>query len=309
VNADAALYRAKTKTRGSVLFFEPQMGARLRERHALQEDLRSALQRDELLLYYQPQLRMDGKAVGFEALVRWQSPQRGMVSPGVFIPIAEESRLIISIGEWVLREACRTAAAWTHPLAIAVNISPAQFRHGDLPALVHSILLETGLAPSRLELEITEGVFINDFSHAVSVLNRLKALGVRIALDDFGTGYSSLSYLHSFSFDRIKIDRAFIGDLEQNRHSVAIVRAVINLGHSLNIPTLAEGVETAAQHAFLREAGCDEVQGYLTGRPLPIRDYADLVNAPPDVDDGQPPDDAPLKRRAARQLGGRRPAM
>jgi diguanylate cyclase (GGDEF)-like protein/PAS domain S-box-containing protein len=277
VNADAALYRAKAETRGSVLFFEPEMSARLRERHALQEDLRAAVARDELLLHYQPQVRMDGEIIGFEALVRWQCPKRGLVAPAVFIPVAEESTLIIPVGEWVLREACREAASWPLPLTIAVNISPIQFRHGDLPALVHSILLETGLAPGRLELEITEGIFINDFSHAVSILRRLKSLGVQIALDDFGTGYSSLSYLHSFSFDKIKIDRAFVGDLEYNRHSIAIVRAVINLGHSLNIPILAEGVETNAQRAFLLKDGCDQMQGYLTGRPLPIGAYADRI--------------------------------
>ena len=279
VNADTALYRAKAEMRGSVLFFEPEMSARLGERLALQGDLRSAIARGELLLHYQPQVKMSGETIGFEALVRWQCPKRGMVSPGTFIPIAEESGLIVPIGEWVLREACREAASWPQPLTIAVNISPIQFRHGDLPRLVHSILLETGLAPARLELEITEGVLINDFSRAVSILRRLKSLGVQIALDDFGTGYSSLSYLHSFAFDRIKIDRAFIGDLEHNRHSMAIVRAVIGLGHSLDVPILAEGVETEAQHAFLVQEGCDEVQGYLTGRPLPIADYAKLIGA------------------------------
>ncbi len=276
-NADAALYRAKAEARGSVRFFEPEMDTRLRERLALQNDLRLAIDHGELTLHYQPQLKMAGEPVGFEALVRWQCPKRGMVAPGTFIPIAEESSLIISVGEWVLRKACREAASWPQPLTIAVNVSPVQFHNGDLPSLVHSILLETGLAPARLELEITEGVLINDFSHAVSILRRLKALGVQIALDDFGTGYSSLSYLHSFAFDKIKIDRAFIGDLEHNRHSMAIVRAVISLGRSLDLPVLAEGVESNAQHAFLLQEGCDEVQGYLTGRPLPIADYAELV--------------------------------
>ena len=273
-NADAALYQAKSESRGSVRFFDAEMGARRRERRALHNDLRSAIECGELLLHYQPQLRMTGETVGFEALVRWQCPKRGMVSPGTFIPIAEESRLILPIGEWVLREACREAASWPQPLTIAVNISPVQFRHGDLARLVHSILLESGLAPARLELEITEGVLIDDFSHTVSILRRLKSLGVQIALDDFGTGYSSLSYLHSFTFDKLKIDRAFIGDLEHNRHSMAIVRAVIGLGKSFGIPTIAEGVETEAQHAFLVQESCDQVQGYLTGRPLPIADYA-----------------------------------
>jgi diguanylate cyclase (GGDEF)-like protein len=276
-NADAALYRAKAEAPGIALFFEQEMGDRRRERHALQEDLRSGIDCGELLLHYQPQKKLSGEIIGFEALVRWQCPKRGMVAPGTFIPIAEESGLIIPMGEWVLREACREAASWPQPLTIAINISPVQFRQGDLPRLVHSILLETGLDPARLELEITESVMINNFSHAVSILNRLKALGVKIAMDDFGTGYSSLSYLHSFSCDRIKIDRVFIGDLEYNQHSKAIVRAVIGLGKSLNLPILAEGVETEFQHAFLAQEGCDEVQGYLTGRPLPIADYIELV--------------------------------
>jgi diguanylate cyclase (GGDEF)-like protein/PAS domain S-box-containing protein len=276
-NADAALYHAKAETRGMAMFFEPEMSARLHERYALQEDLRSAIDRGELLLHYQPQVKMSGETIGFEALARWQCPKRGMVPPGTFIPIAEESSLIISLGEWVLREACREAASWPQPLTIAVNISPIQFRHGDLPRLIHSILLETGLAPARLELEITESVMINDFSRAVSILNQLKSLGVKIAMDDFGTGYSSLSYLQSFRCDKIKIDRVFICDLEDNYHSRSIVRAVISLGRSLNLPILAEGVETEAQHTFLVKEGCDEVQGYLTGRPLPIADYAGVV--------------------------------
>ena len=276
-NADAALYRAKAETRGAALLFEPEMSATLRDRHALQQDLRSAIGRGELLLNYQPQFRMTGEAIGFEALVRWRCPKRGMVSPATFIPIAEESSLIIQLGEWVLREACREAASWSRPLTVAVNISPVQFREGDLPRLVHSILLETGLAPGRLELEITESVMINDLSRAVSILNRLKTLGIKIALDDFGTGYSSLSYLQAFRFDKVKIDRAFIADLETDYNSRAIVHAVIGLGQSLDLPILAEGVETAAQHAYLLGEGCDAVQGYLTGRPQPIVDYSELV--------------------------------
>jgi diguanylate cyclase (GGDEF)-like protein len=276
-NTDAALYRAKAEFRGAALFFEPEMAKRLRERHAMQEDLRSAIDRGELLLHYQPQMKMSGETIGFEALGRWQCPNRGMVPPGTFIPVAEESGLILTIGEWVLREACREAASWPQPLTIAVNVSPIQFRHGDLPRLIHSILLETGLAPGRLELEITEGVMINDFSGAISTLNRLKSLGVKIAMDDFGTGYSSLSYLQAFGYDKIKIDRCFISDLETNHHSKAIVRAAISLSKSLDLLILAEGVETEAQHAFLVQEGCDEVQGYLTGRPFPIDDYAELV--------------------------------
>jgi diguanylate cyclase (GGDEF)-like protein/PAS domain S-box-containing protein len=277
INADAALYRAKAETRGAAMFFEPEMSERLCKRRELQEDLRSAIDRGELLLHYQPQVRMTGETIGFEALARWQCPKRGMVSPGTFIPVAEESGLILTIGEWVVREACREAASWPQPLTIAVNVSPMQFRHGDLPRVVHSILLETGLAPGRLELEITEGVMINDFSRAISILNRLKSLGVKIAMDDFGTGYSSLSYLQAFRYDKIKIDRVFISDLETNHHSRAIVRAAIGLGKSLDLLILAEGVETEAHTAFLVQEGCDEVQGYLTGRPFPIADYAVLV--------------------------------
>lgn len=276
-NADAALYRAKAEARGTALFFEPEMSQQLHERRIMREDLRAAIDRGELRLHYQPQKKMSGETVGFEALVRWQCPKRGMVSPDTFISIAEESGLIVPLGEWVLREACREAASWPRPLTIAVNISPVQFRHNELTRLVHSILLETGLAPSRLELEVTESVFIDDFSRALSILNRLKSLGVQIAMDDFGTGYSSLSYLHSFPFDKIKIDRAFIGDLESNHHSREIVHAIIGLCRNLGLLTLAEGVETEAQHALLAEQGCDEVQGYLTGRPLPIADYAELV--------------------------------
>jgi diguanylate cyclase (GGDEF)-like protein/PAS domain S-box-containing protein len=277
VNADAALYQAKSNARGSAIFFEEEMSTRLRERRAMQDDLKSALERGDIFLHYQPQKKISGETIGFEALVRWQCPKRGLVAPGTFIPMAEESRLIVPVGEWILREACREAASWPRPLTISVNISPVQFQYGDLPRLVHSILLETGLAPTRLELEITEGVLIADFSRGVSILNRLKALGVQIAMDDFGTGYSSLSYLHSFPFDKIKIDRSFVGDLEYSRHSMAIVRAVVGLGHSLNIPILAEGVETERQHAFLAQAGCDEIQGYLTGRPQLIEHYAELL--------------------------------
>jgi diguanylate cyclase (GGDEF)-like protein/PAS domain S-box-containing protein len=277
IGADAALYRAKAEPRPTVMFFQAEMGARLQERHNLQLDLKAAIDQGELSLHYQPQFKIDGEAVGFEALARWHSPTRGMVPPSSFIPVAEEYNLIIPLGEWALRSACREAASWSNPLTVAVNVSPIQFHHGDLPGLVHAILLETGLAPGRLELEITEGVLINDFSRAVSILRRLKSLGVQIVLDDFGKGYSSLSYLHSFPFDKIKIDRAFICDLEDNHHSMAIVRAVIGLGQSLRIPILAEGVETESQRTFLRQAGCGEMQGYLAGRPYPIDDYAQLT--------------------------------
>jgi EAL domain-containing protein (putative c-di-GMP-specific phosphodiesterase class I) len=183
----------------------------------------------------------------------------------------------MQIGEWVLREACREAASWSHPLQIAVNLSPIQFRHGDLPGMVHSVLLETGLAPTRLELEITEGVLVEDFARGLSILRRLKALGVRIAMDDFGTGYSSLSYLQAFPFDKIKIDQSFISNVKSNPQSAAIVRAVIGLAHGLDLPVLAEGVETKAQLDFLAAETCNEVQGYLMGRPHPILEYSELT--------------------------------
>jgi EAL domain-containing protein (putative c-di-GMP-specific phosphodiesterase class I) len=209
--------------------------------------------------------------------VRWHHPIRGLIPPGSFVPLAEESGLIVAMSEWILREGCREAASWPRPLQIAINLSPIQFRHGDLPSQVHQILLETGLAPHRLELEVTEGVLIDDFSRALSILLRLKTLGVRIAMDDFGTGYSSLSYLQAFPFDKIKIDRTFIANLGDNQHSAAIVRAVLGLGRGMNIPVVAEGVETAEQLAFLARESCEEVQGYLIGRPAPIDTYAQVL--------------------------------
>jgi diguanylate cyclase (GGDEF)-like protein len=276
-HADAALYRAKADGRGSIRFFEPDMDKHLRERRALQHDLRGAIDRGELELHYQPQAMIDGRIIGFEALARWRHPARGMISPATFISVAEESGLIISIGAWILREACREAASWPHKLQIAVNLSPVQFQHGDLPGIVHAVLLETGLQAARLELEITEGVVINDHSRATSILRRLKTLGIRIAMDDFGTGYSSLSCLQALPIDKIKIDQAFVANLDRNVHSAAIVRAIIELARGLNLPVVAEGVETAAQLEFLSREECSEVQGFLVGRPRPIADYAALV--------------------------------
>jgi diguanylate cyclase (GGDEF)-like protein/PAS domain S-box-containing protein len=280
-NADAALYRAKQEGRGLIRFFAPDMDQRLRERRALLHDLRSAIERNQLALHYQPQARMNGDVTGFEALVRWHHPVRGLIPPNTFIPIAEESGLIIAMGEWILREACREAASWPQPLQIAINLSPVQFQHGDLPGLLHSILLETGLSPNRVELEITEGVLISNFSRALSILRRLKTLGVRIAMDDFGTGYSSLAYLQAFPFDKIKIDQAFISNLESNPQSAAIVRAVIGLGRGLDLPVVAEGVETNDQLSFLLQESCNEVQGYFIGRPAPIDQYANVVGRTP----------------------------
>jgi diguanylate cyclase (GGDEF)-like protein len=280
-NADAALYRAKAEGPGSYRFFEPEMDRQLRESREIQHDLTSALERNEFQLVYQPEALIDGTIVGFEALVRWSHPTRGPIPPAIFIPLAEDGGLIIPLGEWILRSACREAASWKSKALLAVNLSPAQFRHGDLPGLVHSVLLETGLSPSRLELEITESVLIDDFGHAQATLRRLKALGVKIAMDDFGTGYSSLSYLQSFPFDKIKVDRSFVTGLDTNNNNAAIVRAVITLARSLNLPVLAEGVETEAQRLILSQESCDQIQGYLIGKPLPIGHYEATVNARP----------------------------
>lgn len=280
-NADAALYRAKSEGRGIVRFYEAEMDRLLHDRRALQSDLAGAVEQQQLMLYYQPQARVTGQIIGFEVLLRWNHPLRGFVPPDTFIPLAEENGLIVSIGEWVLREGCREAASWPIPLQIAINLSPVQFRHGDLVGLVHSVLIETGLAPERLVLEITEGALMDDYSRAVSILRRLKSLGVRIAMDDFGTGYSSLSYLQSFPFDKIKIDQTFISNLERNNQSAAIVRAVLGLGQRLNLLVVAEGVENQEQLAILRHERCDEMQGYLIGRPNPISEYPEMVGRQP----------------------------
>src|SRR4051812_32388476 len=281
-NAGAALFRAKVKSRGSIGIFEPEMDQQIRDRRVLHQDLSLAIRNGELSLHFQPQAKAShrietGDVIGFEALARWFHPARGFVPPGDFIPLAEESGLIVEMGEWILREACREAASWPSQLQIAVNLSPAQFMHGDLVSLVHSILLETGLAAGRLELEITEGVLIEDFDRGLALLRRLKALGVRVSMDDFGSGYSSLSYLQAFPFDKIKIDRAFVMNLGRNPQSAAIVRAVIDLGHGLEMSIVAEGVETQEQLSFLADEGCDAVQGYFLGKPQPIGHYAALV--------------------------------
>jgi diguanylate cyclase (GGDEF)-like protein len=279
-NADAALYEAKARNRGTVRVFDAAIDAQRRCRHELQLDLRFAVPRNELSLHFQPQATAERQIVGFEALVRWQHPSRGMIMPDDFIALAEESSTIVEIGEWVLREACRQAGAWCEPLRVSVNVSPVQFRHGDLVQTVHAILIETGLAPGRLEIEITEGVLIDDCARALSVLRRLKAMGVRIALDDFGAGYSSLSYLQAFPFDKIKIDRAFISQLFHKREVVAIVRAVVGLAHALRMRVVAEGVETEDQFDVLARESCDELQGYLIGRPQPVEAYARVLGTP-----------------------------
>ncbi|HZR76533.1 sensor domain-containing protein [Bradyrhizobium sp.] len=292
-NAGAALSRAKAKSRGTISIYEPEMDQQIRDRRVLHQDLSAAIKNGEISLFYQPQASSrwtpgTNEIIGFEALARWRHPVRGFVPPSDFIPLAEESGLIFEMGQWILREACREAASWPVPLQIAVNLSPAQFMHGDVVSLVHSILLETGLAPGRLELEITEGVLIEDFDRGLALLRRLKGLGVRISMDDFGSGYSSLSYLQAFPFDKIKIDRTFVVNLGRNPQSAAIVRAVIGLGHGLEMSIVAEGVETEEQLSFLADEGCDAIQGYFIGKPLPIDQYAALVGRPATGDASEP---------------------
>jgi diguanylate cyclase (GGDEF)-like protein/PAS domain S-box-containing protein len=271
-NADIALYRAKSEGRGTFRFFSTEMDDALQARKLLEQDLREALRGERLELHYQPLLDVASeRIVAVEALVRWFHPERGLVSPSEFIPIAETTGLILPLGEWVLRTACTQAARWEEVI-ISVNLSPVQFRHDDLVGLVRNVLQATGLSPGRLELEITEGILLQDTEETLVTLGRLKELGVRIAMDDFGTGYSSLRYLHRFPFDKVKIDKSFVSMIEEDANAAAIVRAVVGLGHSLGIITTAEGVENVSQLDFLHAEGCDQVQGYLLGRPQPAAD-------------------------------------
>jgi diguanylate cyclase (GGDEF)-like protein/PAS domain S-box-containing protein len=277
-NADMALSRAKGDGRGHARFYEAAMDEALRQRRQLEADLRVAIGRSEMAVHYQPLADLgSGCILGFEALVRWTHPQLGRISPGVFIRLAEETGSILELGEWVLREACAEAAGWNPPLKLAVNLSPLQFMHDDLVGMVERVLAETGLEPSRLDLEITEGLLIEDAAGALATLERLKALGVRISMDDFGTGYSSLSYFRMFPFDKVKIDRSFVQDMIDNPQARAIVRSVIGLGRGLGVPVLAEGVETTEQLEMLRAEGCDQVQGYLISRPNPIHFFDAIV--------------------------------
>lgn len=278
-NADLAMYRAKASIAVDACFYEEEMDKTVRTRRRMVKELRSAIDRGELSLHWQVQESVGtGAVTGYEALLRWTRADGSSVSPVNFIPLAEQSGLILPIGEWVLRTACREAAGWAEPHRIAVNLSPVQLGHVDLPRLVQQVLLDTGLSPARLELEITETAMIVDPVRTLHVLRQLKVIGVSVAMDDFGTGYSSLSTLRSFPFDKIKLDRSFMVELDRPQ-SAAILRAVLTLGESLNIPVLAEGVETVEQLAFLREQGCDEAQGYLLGRPgpLPARGRGDAV--------------------------------
>jgi diguanylate cyclase (GGDEF)-like protein len=267
--ADLAMYRAKSLGQGKICTYEPSMDEASRRRAELAIDLKRALVRNEFELHYQVQNDTQSSAIiGFEALLRWNHPVKGRVPPNDFIPMAEQTGLIVDIGDWVLRTACATAASWSQPFKVAVNVAPMQLNH-DLPKRVAEVLRETGLAPERLEIELTETGIIADRQHALQVMQALKAIGVTVAMDDFGTGYSSLSTLQVFPFDKIKVDKSFIQSVETSVHAAAIVKATLLLGRSLNIPVLAEGVETEQHLAFLRDEGCSSVQGFLFGKPMP----------------------------------------
>jgi len=267
-NADLAMFRAKNQGMVAPCFYDAPLDEAIRDRRELANDLRVAIDENRLEVHYQVQSSVTTNEVtGYEALVRWTHPERGAISPTVFIPIAEENGLILTLGEWVLRRACNDAVGWTHETKVAVNVSPLQLAHADLPRLFHAVMLETGLPPRRLEIELTESAIMANRTQALHVLRQIKALGVGVALDDFGTGYSSLETLRAFPFDKIKLDRLFAAELESSPQATAIIRAVLALGKSLSIPVLAEGIETEQQLDVLRREGCDEAQGFLLGYP------------------------------------------
>jgi predicted signal transduction protein with EAL and GGDEF domain len=273
--ADLALYRTKAQGRNGYRFFEPRMEEEARSRRALEADLRNAIANSEFELYYQTVIDIRAREVcGSEALLRWHHPRRGLVSPDQFIALAEETGLIIPLGEWILHRACADAARWPSHVKVAVNLSPVQFGKGDLLETVTRALADANLDPERLEIEVTESILLRNNGENLAILNALKSLGVSIVLDDFGTGYSSLSYLQMFPFDKLKIDKSFVAELSNRAECAAIVCAVIGLGRSLGIGTTAEGVETSEQFELLRAAGCREAQGYLLSRPVPV---AELV--------------------------------
>ncbi|WP_270935782.1 putative bifunctional diguanylate cyclase/phosphodiesterase [Falsiroseomonas oryzae] len=277
--ADLALYQAKAEGRGDQRRFQPVLRARAEERRRMEADLRAAIGLGQFELHYQPHVDLGtGALAGFEALLRWRHPQRGLVPPGEFVPLAEEIGLIVPIGEWVLRTACREAAGWPDAsLGVSVNVSAPQLARRDLAAQVRAALAASGLAPHRLELEVTETALLHDASTALATCEELRALGVRISLDDFGTGYSSLTQLRSFPLDRVKIDRSFVSDVATRAESAAIVRAVAGLGASLGLRTTAEGVETAAQLDQLVANGCTDAQGFLFSRPVPAAEVLALI--------------------------------
>jgi diguanylate cyclase (GGDEF)-like protein len=278
-NADTALYRAKADGRGTYRFFEPEMDALMQKRRALELDLRKALLNEEFELYYQPLVNLEKNEISsFEALLRWNHPERGLIRPLDFIPLAEETELIIPIGEWILGQACQEAVKWPDGVGIAVNISSVQFKMGNLTQIVTNALARSGLAAQRLELEITESVLLLNSQATLATLHQIQGLGVRISMDDFGTGFSSLSYLRSFPFDKIKIDRSFVHDLSADEDSMAIIRAVTALGASLGMATTGEGVETQEELDYLRKEGCTEAQGYFFSRPRPASEVWKMLD-------------------------------
>ena len=277
-NADMALYRAKSDGGGVHRFFEPEMDRLAQKRRDMELDLRRAFANGEFELHYQPLVDIAADRIsGFESLLRWRHPEKGMISPADFIPVAEDIGLIVALGEWVLREACTEATNWPDDVKVAVNLSPVQFRSRNLVQAVISALAHSGLSPLRLELEITESLFLAETEANLAILHQLRGLGISISMDDFGTGYSSLSYLRSFPFDKIKIDRSFIKDIAERSDCVAIVRAISGLGRSLNITTTAEGVETVDQLDWLRAEGCNEVQGFLFSAAKPAAEVQALL--------------------------------
>lgn len=279
-NADMALYGAKADGRGLYRFFEPEMDARAKVRRDLEMDLRKALAANEFELFYQPLVNLKNNEItGFEALLRWNHPKRGMVSPADFIPIAEETGLIIPIGEWVMKTACNQSADWPDELSIAVNLSPVQFKAKNLVEVVKTALEDANMAPDRLQLEITESILMKNTFATLQTLHKLRELGVKIAMDDFGTGYSSLSYLRSFPFDKIKIDRSFVNDLSKGVEPLAIVSAVATLANNLSMTSTAEGVETQEQLTTLQSVGCTEMQGYFFSRALPANEIRELIKS------------------------------
>jgi diguanylate cyclase (GGDEF)-like protein len=277
-NADMALYRAKAEGKGAFRFFESEMDARVQARRRLEMDLRMAMQAEAFEVHYQPLVNLaTGEVRSLEALIRWPHPERGMIPPSDFIPVAEETGLITQLGLFVLRQACADAAKWPEDVKVAVNLSPMQFKSGSLLQSVRDALNDAGLQPTRLELEITETLLLDKSELVTATLHALRALGVHISMDDFGTGYSSLSYLRSFPFDKIKIDRSFVHDIGANADSQAIVRAIVSLGSSLGIMITAEGVETESDLAYLRAEGCTEGQGYLFSKAQPQREILALL--------------------------------
>jgi diguanylate cyclase (GGDEF)-like protein len=302
-NADIAQYNAKRENTGSWRFYEPEMGVRVQQRRTLETELRAALEGNEFELYYQPFYNIVAQnTCAFEALVRWRHPARGIVPPDQFIGLAEETGLIVPLGAWVLREACMEAAKWPEHVSVSVNLSPVQFRGNSPVEEVREALHASGLAASRLELEITETVLMNDSAEAFAALHQLRALGCRIAMDDFGMGYSSLSYLRSFPFDKIKIDRSFIQDLDYRRRGVEIVRAIASLGNSLQLATTAEGVETQEQYSIVCAEGCTEVQGFLFSEPRPACDVPEMMRYIPEEVRFSLPDSVSVAEPAAKNF-------